>query len=147
MLSDLGQAPECSVEQHKQLISFVRKGKIFELMDWVKEGRPTLIPYEKNVRRSLITEAARIGNHSMVVFLWEHALQRQWELDSLITYSLWENRPASAEIALYLMEQGLPMKGVTAYDVFPTHNEALIRLAMQRGLGKVWPRKDELYPL
>ena len=131
---DEGQYSECSVEEHKQLIDLVRKGKLFELMDWVKEGNPTLIPYKKNVRRSLITEAARIGNHSMVVFLWEHTFQRQWEIDQIIHYSLWENLTASAEIALYLMEQGLPMKGLIAYDVFPTHNEALIRLAMQRGL-------------
>ena len=115
-------------------MTLVRQGKLFELMDWVEEDRPTLISYENNVRRSPAIQAARIGNHSMVVFLWENAYQQQWEIDELINYALWENSPAASEIALYLLEQGLPIGRLTAYDVFPTHNEPLIRLALQRGL-------------
>jgi hypothetical protein len=133
MLGNEGH-PECSSGEHKKLMLLVRQGKLFELMDWVKEGKPTLIPYKQNVSRSPIIRAARIGNHSMVTFLWKHALQSQWEIDDLIHYTMWENSPAAAEIVLYLLEHGLPIGRLTACDVFPTHNEKLIRLALKRGM-------------
>lgn len=86
------------------------------------------------MKRSPIIQSVRIGNHSLVVFLWENAFQRQWELDSLLRYTMWKNSPAADEIVLYLIRQGLPLGQLTAYDVFPTHNESLIRLALKRGM-------------
>jgi hypothetical protein len=71
MLVD-GQCTVCSKVEQDHLLELVRLGQLFELMQWVDEGKATLVVVTRNIRRSLICEAVRYGFHSMVVYLWEN---------------------------------------------------------------------------
>lgn len=112
------ETPTCSPEQHAVILQHVRLGRLFELMDWVAEGLPTLIPDAERIRTkdSPIREAIQCENHSMVRFLWEKCWQRQWEADSLVSAALWDCTAAGIAIAKYLLSQGLPLGSTLAYD-------------------------------
>ncbi|BCU76844.1 hypothetical protein [Luteolibacter sp. LG18] len=127
----------CSQEQQDQLLQFVRLGQLFELMDWVEAGSPTLCPdYEKpRVKPSAIHEAVRRGNHSMFRFLWEKCWQRAWELDGLLSSVLDHGGNAACEIARFLIHEGFSLERLRASAVFRTHDDGLIRLALERGLS------------
>lgn len=129
--------PFCSPEQHAELLRHVRLGRLFDLMDWVAAGMPTLIPESQRRRNSdsPILEAIKCGNHSMVRFLWEKCWQRQWEADSLISTALWDGNAAANEIAKYLLTQDLPLGRASAYSVFKTHDDELIYAALKLGLS------------
>ncbi len=129
--------PFCSREQHVEILRHVRLGRLFELMDWVTSGLPTLIPESERRRNSdsPIREAIKYGNNSMVRFLWEKCWQRQWEADSLISTALWDGNVAAYEIAKYLLTQGLPLGRASAYSVFKTHDDELIYAALKLGLS------------
>ena len=94
----------CSQEQHDELLSYVRLGQLFELMEWVDAGQPTLCPdFEKpRAKHSAICEALKRGNHSMVRFLWERCWQRSWELDGLVTGAIYDGEPPPAKSPSFL---------------------------------------------
>ena len=131
------EIPTCSPEQHAVILQHVRLGRLFELMDWVAEGLPTLIPDAERPRTkdSPIREAIKCGNHSMVRFLWEKCWQRQWEADSLVSAALWDGDAAAYSIAKHLLSQGLPLGNTSAYSVFKTHDDELIHTALKLGLS------------
>jgi hypothetical protein len=131
------ETPSCSAEQHAEILRHVRLGRLFELMDWVAAGLPTLIPESERHRNtdSPIREAIKCGNHSMVRFLWEKCWQRQWEADSLVSSALWDGNAAAYEIAKYLLNRGLPLGHASAYSVFKTHDDELIYAALNLGLS------------
>lgn len=131
------ETPSCSAEQHAEILRHVRLGRLFELMDWVASGLPTLIPESERHRNtdSPICEAIKCGNHSMVRFLWETCWQRQWEVYSLVSTALWDGNAAAYEIAKYFLTQGLPLGRASAYRVFKTHDDELIYAAMKLGLS------------
>ncbi|MEI6655173.1 MAG: hypothetical protein WCP45_10425 [Verrucomicrobiota bacterium] len=127
----------CTNEQHAELLRHARLGRLFELMEWVDQGKPTLCPdFERpRCRNSLIHEALERGNHSMVRVLWERAWQREWEIESLISTAIRERDAACCEIAKYLLKQGLPLGRSSACSIFETHDDELILMAMEQGLN------------
>lgn len=127
----------CSAEQHAEILRHVRLGRLFELMDWVAAGLPTLIPEAERYRHrdSPIREAIRHGNHSMVRFMWEKCWQRQWEADSLVSSAIDDSNAAGYEIAKYLLNQDLPIGNTCAYSVFKSHDDELIYAALKLGLS------------
>jgi hypothetical protein len=82
----------CDQTQHHKLLQHVRFGRLFELMEWVDQGLPVLVPELERPRNtdSPIREAIKCDNHSMVRFLWEKCWQREWEVQSLVVTALWE---------------------------------------------------------
>ncbi len=129
--------PSCSAEQHGEVLRHVRLGRLFELMDWVEQGGPTLVPEADRPRStdSPIREAVKLGNHSMVRFLWESGWQREWETKSLVSAALWEGGAPAIWITKYLLSQGVSLGNVTAFDVFRTHDDELILMALKMGLS------------
>ena len=124
------------MEQHAEILRHVRLGRLFELMDWVAEGLSTLIPDTERPRTkdSPLREAIKCGNHSMVRFLWEKCWQRPYEIDSLVAATLWEGTVAANAIAKYFLTQSLPVGDALAYDVFKSHDDELIHMALKHGL-------------
>lgn len=124
-------------EQHEELLRHVRLGQLFELMEWVESGHPTLCPdFEKpRSKQSAIYEALKRGNHSMVRFLWERCWQREWELDGIVARAIYDRNAPACQIAKYLMRQGLPVGNVCACSVFETHDDELILMALKQGLS------------
>ena len=131
------ETPVCSPDQHRELLRHVRFGRLFELMDWVDEGLPVLIPEAERPRNtaSLIREAIKCGNHSMVRFLWEKCWQREWEMKSLVSTTIWEANAAAYEIAKYLLSHGVPLGNASAYSIFKSHDDELIHAALKLGLS------------
>ncbi len=129
-------AAVCSQEQHDELLRHVRLGRLFEIMEWVGAGKPTLCPdFEKpRSKQSAIHEALERNNHSMVRFLWERCCQRPWELERLVGDAIYDGVEAACEIAKYLLNQGVPLGDVCASAVFETHNDELILKALEQGL-------------
>lgn len=127
----------CTPAQHAEIMRHVRLGRLFELMDWVADGLPTMIPATERPRTkdSPIREAITCGNHSMVRFLWERCWQWEWEAESLVASALWEGTTAANAIAKYFLAQGLPIRDALAYDVFKSHDDELIDLALKRGVS------------
>lgn len=127
----------CSPDQHGELLRHVRIGRLFELMDWVNQGLPVLIPESERPRTtdSLIREAIKCQNHSMVRFLWEKCWQREWEMKSLVATTIWEGNAASYEIAKYLLSQGITLGNASAYSIFKSHDDELIHAALKLGLS------------
>ncbi len=134
---DPAKAAVCSREQHDELLNHVRLGRLFELIEWVDDGRPTLCPDFDRPRanQSAVHEAMRIGNHSMVRFLWERCWQRPWEIERLVADAIYAGGGAACEIAKYLIRQEIPLGGVCASAVFETHDDELILMALERGLS------------
>jgi hypothetical protein len=126
----------CSQDQHDELMRHVRLGRLFELMEWVEAGQPTLCPdFEKpKSKQSTIREAIDTGNHSMVRFLWEQCWQRPWEIDGIVARAIYDGSAPACEIAKYLMRQGLTADDVCASAVFETHDDELILMALENGL-------------
>lgn len=136
MIAPIDAVP-CTEDQQAELLRYVRTGRLFELMEWVESGKPTLCPvYERpRNRSSLIHEAVDHGNHSMVRFLWERTWQRPWETDSLVASTIFKRNAASCEIAKFLIRQGIPLGRTSACSVFETHDDELIHLALAKGLS------------
>lgn len=138
MLTD-GRQLECSKKQHDHLLDLVRLGKLFEIIKWVDDGKPSLVPANGKIRRSLICEAIRYGFHSMVVYLWEKTYQQPYEISELLPLSVGLRDRVSTEIAKYLLKQGLPIGDATPSDVFLTHNDTVVRLALAQGMSVCSP--------
>ena len=141
MLAD-SQHSECDADEHAHILHLVRVGKLFELRDWVVSGKPTLIPRNVTIKKSLIYVAVMRGNHSMVSYLWENAVQHEWEIESLLSIVVESETSASTEIAKYVLSQEFAVDDVWAYSVFKTHDLELIRLAMRHGMD---PRSPDGY--
>jgi hypothetical protein len=127
----------CDQTQHHKLLQHVRFGRLFELMEWVDQGLPVLVPELERPRNtdSPIREAIKCDNHSMVRFLWEKCWQREWEVQSLVATALWEGNAVGYEIAKYLLSQGLPLGSASAYDIFKSHDDELILTSLKMGLS------------
>jgi hypothetical protein len=129
--------PRCTAEEHEDVLRLVRLGMLFELIEWVESGKPTLCPdFEKpRARQSAICEALDHGNHSMVRFLWDKCWQHEWETDGLVASAVYDRNAAACEIAKYLIRQDLPLDGICAASVFETHDDELILMLLKRGMS------------
>lgn len=127
----------CTQEQHDDLLRHVRLGRLFELMDWIEAGHPTLCPeFEKpKPKQSAIRCALERGNHSMVQFLWERCWQRDWEIEGLISTAIYDRNAPACEIAKYLIRKDLPIGDPCASLVFETHDDELIMMMLERGMS------------
>jgi hypothetical protein len=50
----------------KELIQLIRQGRLFEVQQWIKDGRPIRLPEEGHFIISPILAAMRTGFHSMI---------------------------------------------------------------------------------
>lgn len=132
------RAPEaariCSVEQNRELLHLVRTGQLFEIMDWVRDGNPTLMPPAINRKTSPIHNAIDRCNHSMTRYLWEHAHQTEDEVDSLFSGAIGYGSNAQKEIARYFLAQHVPLN-VSASEVFKTLDDELIQAVLEDGIS------------
>lgn len=123
--------------EYETVLDLIKIGKLFELMDWVENSKPTLCPdFEKpKYKQSPFLTAIELGNHSMVRYLWEKCWQREWEISDAVDFALGGRNKASYSIAKYLIDQDLPTDNVSAYSAFISHDDSLIYSLLDRGMS------------
>ena len=108
---------------------------LFEVIDWIDAGKPTLRPEGKT--SSAFETAVLAPNLSMTQILWERAWQEHREAVSALGTLGIQNR--SNVVLRYLLESGCPVDHLTGYDLCLTHDLDLIRVGMRRGVSILEP--------
>jgi hypothetical protein len=99
-------------EDHNRLLWLCRNGMLFEVQDWLDEGRSTVRPEEK--RTSALTSAAAQGFHSLVRVLLERGEFESSEIAS----ALWEAcHRGFYETAKLLVLHGAPANKIEFCDM------------------------------
>jgi hypothetical protein len=99
-------------EDHNRLLWLCRNGMLFEVQDWLDEGRSTLRPQEK--RTSALISAAAQGFHSLVRVLLERGEFESSEMAS----ALWEAcHRGFYETAKLLVLHGAPANKIEFCDL------------------------------
>lgn len=123
--------PRCNPDEWNEFRSMVGHGMLFEVIEWIDSGKPTLRPEGKTT--SAFESALLAPNLSMTQVLWERAWQDDWEVHRALSSLCWENR--SKVLLRYLLEAGCPTDGITGYDLCLTHDLDLVRLGMRKGIA------------
>ena len=125
--------PCCSAEEHEQLLYLVKAGMVFEVQEWIADGKPSLRP--RNSSKSALLIAIAAGNHSMVRVLWEGAWQDLGEHECAVSDALANSKEPRREIARYLLQNKCAIgRWANGYDLCLSHDEDLINLGVSRGV-------------
>lgn len=125
----------CSPEEWAEFRAMVSHGMLFEVIDWIKAGKPTLRPVGRT--SSAFGDAILAPNLSMTQVLWERANQELHEVESAIGSLGIQHR--SNVVLRYLLENGCPVGHLTGSDLCETHDLDLIRLGIKRGISILEP--------
>lgn len=128
------QTPRCSTEEWEYFRWMCSHGMLFEVIDWIKDGKPTLRPEGK--KTSAFGTAVEHGNHSLVKVLWKRASQ---EFDEAARAVSRAPDCGSVEVFRYVIEAGCPLDWICGYDLFGTHDLPLIRAGLDRGVNLTGP--------
>lgn len=113
----------------------VSHGMLFEVIDWIDAGKPTLRPEGRT--SSAFETAVLAPNLSMTQILWKRAWQERREaVNALGTLGI---QNGSNVVLRYLLENGCPVDLLTGYDLCLTHDLDLIRVGMRRGVSILEP--------
>ena len=113
----------------------VQHGMLFEVIEWIDKGKPTLRPAGKHT--SAFEDAALAPNLSMTQVLWERAWQERKEA-SRVLYEV-ASHHNSVFVMRYLLKNGCPADKVFGHDLCLFHDLELIRLGMSRGVSILEP--------
>lgn len=127
--------PRCTAEEWEEFRKMVAHGMLFEVVDWIDQGKPTLRP--ENKHSSTFESAVLAPNLSMTKILWERAWQERKEAVSAM--SALAIRRTSAVVMRYLLEQNCPVDHVTGYDLCMFHDMELVRLGIASGVSLLEP--------
>lgn len=125
----------CCPEEWEEFRCLVSNGMLFEVIEWIDQGRPSLRP--ENKKTSAFAVAALAPNLNMVRVLWERGWQDRSEVERALGSVAWERD--SLVMMRYLLEQGCPVDHVTGYDLCLFHDLSLVRLGMSRGVSILEP--------
>ena len=125
----------CSPAEWEKFRGLVFNGMLFEVIDWIEQGRPTLRPENKST--SAFAAAALAPNLSMIRVLWERGWQERTEVARALGSVAWERN--SPIMMRYLLAHGCPVDHVTGYDLCLFHDLSLVRIGMSRGIGILEP--------
>ena len=123
-----------SREDIKPLIELCKHGRLFEVQEWIKAGKPVNPPPppEKGARpRSPLQYAIDSGFHSLVQVLIEGGaeIESSWKYNAL-SHALRERR---FDIVQLLVEHGADPKAVEMYYVFDTWQPEIMEYFIEHG--------------
>ncbi len=125
----------CTTEEWEEFRKMVSNGMLFEVVDWIDQGKPTLRP--ENKHSSAFESAVLTPNLSMTQVLWERAWQERKEAVSAL-YNLASQR-TSTVVMRYLLEKNCPVDHVIGYDLCMFHDLELVRLGIGCGVNILEP--------
>lgn len=113
----------------------VSHGMLFEVIDWIDAGKPTLRPVGRT--SSAFVNAVLTPNFSMTQVLWGRAWQEHREASGAIGSLGIQN--GSTVVFRYLLKNGCPVDDLTGSDLCETHDLGLVRLGISRGISILEP--------
>jgi len=125
----------CTIAEWEDFRKLVAHGMLFEVVEWVEQGKPTLRPENKHT--SAFESSLLAPNLSMTQVLWERAWQERDEAVRAIS-SLAMHRTSDV-VMRYLLEHGCPVDHVTGCDLCLFHDHELVKLGVDRGVSLVGP--------
>ncbi|MDR0534141.1 MAG: ankyrin repeat domain-containing protein [Verrucomicrobiales bacterium] len=114
----------------KEALELIRKGNLFEVIDWISSGNKLQRP-ELGSWNGLLYKAVETGFHSMVKILLE---KQKWEPDDLacaLARAFQDNR---VDIAELLLEYNAPTEQVGFDEVCRTMDKGLIERMLRLGV-------------
>jgi hypothetical protein len=125
----------CTTAEWEEFRKMVAHGMLFEVVDWIDQGKPTLRP--ENKHSSAFESALQAPNLSMTQILWERAWQERNEAARAI--GTLATRRTSAVVMRYLLEKNCPVDHVTGYDLCMFHDLELVKRGIERGVDLLEP--------
>lgn len=116
-----------SIEEGKELILLCRSGRLYEIHDWIAEGRSLQVPAE--LKKTPLQVAVSLGFHSLVKLLAIHESD-QPVLNQALADAVGHR---SVELVELLIAHGAEPVSIPLEDVLLTWEPVLIRLFLGRG--------------
>lgn len=121
-----------SYEEIKPLIGLCRAGRLFEVQNWISEGKPVSLPPPENMKRakaSPLQVALELGFYSLAQLLLENGASLD-ESHYLLSYALHKRRLDFVEL---LLKHGADMHCVPMDEVFDTWSREIVEFFIARG--------------
>lgn len=120
-----------SPAEAKELLRLCETGRLYEVEEWIRAGKSTLVPTE--IRKTPLTVAMATGFHSLVELLLRHE-HRQEAKNNVLQEALMFGRPAFVELAL---AHGADIRSVSFLDVLLTGNRSIVARFLELGADAV----------
>jgi len=117
-------------DELKELISLIRQGRLFEVQQWIREGKAICLPAEGRFAISPAMAAVRVGFHSMVKVLLD-AVAHKEDLDDLLAEAVLLKR---LDLCLLLHDYGANPRAISYDSVASTHNPLILRWFENHGI-------------
>jgi hypothetical protein len=114
----------------KELIQLIRQGRLYEVSQWIDDGKNIRLPDQGNFVLSPLLAAVRTGFHSMVELLLEQ-LSKEADLDGLLHEAVCMGRLDLIEL---LHRFGADPKSIEYEIVASSHNPLILRWFEDRGI-------------
>ena len=114
----------------KELIGLIRQGRLYDVRQWIDDGKNIRLPEEGHFILSPMLAAVRTGFHSMVELLLEQ-LSKEEDLDGLLHEAVCAGRLDLIEL---LHRFGADPKSIEYDTVASTHNPLILRWFEDRGI-------------
>jgi len=121
-------------EDGKQLLSFCRSGRLYDIEKWIAAGKPLDVPVAKNRKsKTLLQIAVETGFHSLVELIARHDTN-QASKNAALADSVSLRRLDFVEL---LVENGAEIVSVPLADVLLTWEPRLMRFFLDRGADPI----------
>lgn len=125
----------CSAAEWDVFRKMVAHGMLYEVVEWIDQGKPTLRPENKHT--SAFEAALLAPNLSMTQVLWERAWQERREAVGALGILAWQR--TSDVVMRYLLENGCPVDHVSGSDLCMFHDLEMVKIGMNRGISLLEP--------
>jgi len=120
-------------EEIKPLLEFCRAGKLFEVQEWVRAGKPVNLPlvHEKRTKRNRpLWVAIELGFHSLLQVLLEGGAEIEEPDYSALYQALLKRR---LDLIQLLVEHGADIHSITMESVFATWDPRIMEYFIEKG--------------
>jgi len=122
-----------SIEELEPVLAMCRGGRVFELQEWVRAGRPVALPVDVSARfarRNPIRVASDAGFHTIVQILLEAGASVRHGNYVALEHSVSLRR---ADVAELLIEHGASVHDVSMRHVIETWDPAIVDIFISHG--------------
>lgn len=131
--SEVSERRAQTQDEIKPLVELCKAGKLFEVQEWVKAGKPINLPlvHEKRTKRNRpLWVAIELGFHSLVRVLLEDGAEIEESDYSPLDHALWKRR---LDLIQLLVEHGADIHSVTMKSVFETWDTRIMEYFIEKG--------------